>query len=106
MAERMPILEAMIAAVPFPADAAIDVLDVGAGAGVVSEAVLEAFPAARLTLQDFSDHMLARARESEAAGATEILYTPAGDDLVGQAEAFYAALRPLQGRSRAHGGPS
>jgi SAM-dependent methyltransferase len=63
MAERMPILEALIAAVPFPPDATIEVLDVGCGAGVVSEAVLDAFPAAHLTLQDFSDHMLARARE-------------------------------------------
>ena len=63
MAERMPILEALIAAVPFRADAQIDVLDVGSGSGVVSEAVLDAFPAARLTLQDFSEPMLARARE-------------------------------------------
>ena len=43
MAERMPILEALIAAVPFRADAAIDVLDVGAGTGVVTEAVLDAY---------------------------------------------------------------
>ena len=63
MAERMPILEALIAAVPFPADATIDVLDVGGGSGVVTEAVLDAFPAARVTLQDFSEPMLARARE-------------------------------------------
>ena len=63
MAERMPILEALIAAVPFPADAQIDVLDVGGGSGAVTEAVLDAFPAARMTLQDFSEPMLARAKE-------------------------------------------
>ena len=63
MAERMPILEALIAAVPFPYDAQIDVLDVGGGNGAVTEAVLDAFPAARVTLQDFSEPMLARARE-------------------------------------------
>ena len=63
MAERMPILEALIAAVPFPADATIDVLDVGGGSGVVTDAVLDAFPAARVTLQDFSEQMLTRARE-------------------------------------------
>jgi 2-polyprenyl-3-methyl-5-hydroxy-6-metoxy-1,4-benzoquinol methylase len=63
MAERMPILEALIAAIPFPGDASIDVLDVGGGSGIVSEAVLDAFPAARLILQDFSEPMLARARE-------------------------------------------
>jgi SAM-dependent methyltransferase len=74
MAERMPILEALIAAVPYPADAAIDVLDVGGGAGVVTEAVLDAFPAARMTLQDFSEHMLARARERFASHDRAIRY--------------------------------
>ncbi|MPZ41594.1 MAG: methyltransferase domain-containing protein [Rhizobiales bacterium] len=74
MAERMPILEALIAAVPFPSDAAIDVLDVGAGAGVVTEAVLDAFPAARLTLQDFSEHMLARAKETFSSHDRAIHY--------------------------------
>jgi tRNA (cmo5U34)-methyltransferase len=63
MAERMPILEALVAAIPFPTDAAIDVLDVGGGSGTVTEAVLDAFPAARVTLQDFSEPMLARAKE-------------------------------------------
>jgi 5,10-methylenetetrahydromethanopterin reductase len=33
---------------------------------------------------------------SAAAGVTEILYTPAGDDLLGQAETFYEALRSAQ----------
>ena len=67
MAERKPILEALIAAVPFPRDAQIDVLDVGGGAGVVTEAVLDAFPAARVTVQDFSEQMLARARSGSRA---------------------------------------
>jgi ubiquinone/menaquinone biosynthesis C-methylase UbiE len=61
-AERKPILEALTAAIPYPRDAAIEVLDVGAGAGVVTEAVLAAFPKARVTLHDFSDKMLDRAR--------------------------------------------
>lgn len=74
MAERMPILEALIAAVPFSADAAIDVLDVGGGSGVVSEAVLDAFPAARVTLQDFSGQMLARAREKFSSHDRAIRY--------------------------------
>jgi 2-polyprenyl-3-methyl-5-hydroxy-6-metoxy-1,4-benzoquinol methylase len=74
MAERMPILEALIAAVPFRADAAIDVLDVGAGTGVVTEAVLDAFPAARLTLQDFSEQMLARAKEKFSSHDRAIRY--------------------------------
>ena len=74
MAERMPILEALIAAVPFPADATIDVLDVGGGSGVVTEAVLDAFPAARVTLQDFSEQMLARAREKFSTHDRAIRY--------------------------------
>ncbi len=67
MAERKPIIEALIAAVPFPPDASIDVLDVGGGFGVLTEAVIDAFPAARVTLQDFSEQMLARGRERFAA---------------------------------------
>jgi ubiquinone/menaquinone biosynthesis C-methylase UbiE len=67
-AERKPILEALIAAIPYRRDAAIDVLDVGAGGGVVSEAVLAAFPKARVTLQDFSEKMLDRARKRLKGG--------------------------------------
>lgn len=37
-----------------------------------------------------------RVEEARAAGSTEILYTPAGDDLLPQAEAFYEAVGPLQ----------
>jgi len=37
-----------------------------------------------------------RAEESAAAGSTEILYTPAGDDLLGQADSFYEAVSSLQ----------
>lgn len=61
--ERQPIIERLIAAVPFGRDAQIAVLDVGAGAGVVSDAILQAFPRAQVTLQDYSQLMLARARE-------------------------------------------
>jgi 5,10-methylenetetrahydromethanopterin reductase len=38
-----------------------------------------------------------RAEETAAAGTTEILYTPAGDDLLGQAETFYRAVESVQG---------
>jgi 5,10-methylenetetrahydromethanopterin reductase len=38
-----------------------------------------------------------RAAETAAAGTTEILYTPAGDDMIGEAERFYEALKSLQG---------
>src|SRR5262245_26478564 len=49
--ERDPIIEHLIAAVPFPHDAAIAVLDVGGGAGKITEAVLNAFPRATVTVQ-------------------------------------------------------
>jgi ubiquinone/menaquinone biosynthesis C-methylase UbiE len=39
------------------------VLDVGGGYGFVTEEVLRAFPVARVTLQDYSQLMLDRARE-------------------------------------------
>jgi SAM-dependent methyltransferase len=62
-AERAPVIARVIAAVPFGRDAAIEVLDVGGGGGVIAEAVLEAFPRASVTIQDYSPHMLAAARE-------------------------------------------
>jgi 5,10-methylenetetrahydromethanopterin reductase len=40
--------------------------------------------------------LLARAEATAAAGTTEILYTPAGDDLIGEAERFYGALKSIQ----------
>ncbi len=38
----------------------------------------------------------ARAEAAASAGTTELLYTPAGGDLVGQTEAFYEALASVQ----------
>src|ERR1041384_7981366 len=61
--ERAPIIARLTAAVPFARDAAIEVVDVGGGAGLIPEAVLDAFPNATVTVQDFSPHMLAAARE-------------------------------------------
>jgi SAM-dependent methyltransferase len=61
-AERRPRLREMLRAAPFTREAAISVLDVGGGYGVVTEEVLGFFPRARVTLQDYSQPML------EAAG--------------------------------------
>ncbi|MEQ1887133.1 MAG: class I SAM-dependent methyltransferase [Bryobacteraceae bacterium] len=55
---------------PFAIDAPIDVLDLGAGTGLLSAWVLEGFPNARLHLVDLSEPMLARARERFANRAT------------------------------------
>jgi len=61
--ERRPLLRQMLSFATFPTDAELKVLDVGAGYGVVSEEVLQAFPTAFLTLQDYSQPMLDRAKE-------------------------------------------
>src|SRR5262245_41512461 len=60
--KRGPIIERLVAAVPFPRDAAIEVLDVGGGSGVIAQAILDAFPRAVVTIQDFSPHMLENGR--------------------------------------------
>ena len=60
--EREPIIERLVAAVPFPRDVAIEVIDVGGGSGVIAQAILGAFPRAVVTVQDFSPHMLDNGR--------------------------------------------
>src|ERR1700691_5473256 len=66
-AERRRRLKEMLSEAGSTADAALAVLDVGGGYGVVSEEVLAAFPHAYVTLQDYSEPMLAAARERLAA---------------------------------------
>ncbi len=61
--ERRPLLRQMLGVAPLKRDAAIDVLDVGAGYGIVTEEALKLFPKARVVMQDYSQPMLAQARE-------------------------------------------
>jgi ubiquinone/menaquinone biosynthesis C-methylase UbiE len=72
--ERRVRLRKMLAVATFPADAAISVLDVGGGYGVVTEEVLRAFPQARVTLQDYSQPMLDEARRRLAPHAARVGY--------------------------------
>ena len=72
--ERRPLLRQMLSSAPFPRDAELAVLDVGAGYGVVTEEVLAAFPWARVTLQDYSPAMLDQARRRLAAHADRLTY--------------------------------
>ena len=72
--ERRSLLQQMLSFAPFPRGAALEVLDVGAGYGVVSEEVLQAFPAARITLQDYSQPMLDRARQRLADHSDRLRY--------------------------------
>ena len=72
--ERRPLLRQMLSFAPFPRDAELQVLDVGAGYGAVSEEVLHAFPAAHVALQDYSQPMLDRARERLADRSEQLRY--------------------------------
>jgi ubiquinone/menaquinone biosynthesis C-methylase UbiE len=75
--ERRPRLQKMLEMAPFPRDAALEVLDVGAGYGAVTEEVLKAFPRARVTLQDYSQPMLGAARRRLAGHAAQLRYVTA-----------------------------
>jgi tRNA (cmo5U34)-methyltransferase len=60
--------------IPFPSDAAISVLDLGAGTGLLASFVAAAFPRAELTLVDISEEMLGRARERFAATPARVCF--------------------------------
>jgi ubiquinone/menaquinone biosynthesis C-methylase UbiE len=72
--ERRPLLRKMLSLASFPSDAELDVLDVGAGYGVVTQEVLAAFPGARVTLQDYSPAMLDQARRRLSEHADRLSY--------------------------------
>ena len=61
--DRQEHLRRMAALLPYAPDAEIRVLDVGAGYGAASRAVLETFPKAHVLLHDFSAPMLQHARQ-------------------------------------------
>jgi trans-aconitate methyltransferase len=71
---RRPRLREMLQAAPFPADARFAVLDIGAGYGAVTEELLRLYPDAQVTLQDYSEPMLAEARRRLAAYADQLRY--------------------------------
>jgi tRNA (cmo5U34)-methyltransferase len=60
---RQEMIEALLAAVPFSIDEPMKILELGAGQGLLSEALLDRFPLASLTALDGSESM-----RSEAAG--------------------------------------
>jgi SAM-dependent methyltransferase len=72
--DRRPLLQKMLSFAPFPREAKLKVLDVGAGYGVVTEEVLQAFPAAHVTLQDYSQPMLDQARRGLADNSDQLSY--------------------------------
>jgi tRNA (cmo5U34)-methyltransferase len=62
---------------PFARDAALDVVDLGAGTGLLSAFFADAFPRARLTLVDLAPEMLAQARTRFAGGGDRFTYVVA-----------------------------
>jgi tRNA (cmo5U34)-methyltransferase len=74
--ERRSILRRVVSLIPCEADAAIRVLDVGAGYGALSAQVLERFPQAQLVCQDFSEPMFAQARERLAWASERVSFVP------------------------------
>ena len=60
--------------IPYLHDAAIRILDLGAGTGLLSSLAAEVFPNATFTLADISTEMLAKARE-RFAGRSNFQYT-------------------------------
>ena len=83
----------MIAMAKLPCEAEPAVLDVGAGYGFITEEVLRTFPRAHVTLQDFSDLMLARAREHLAKFAGQLSFVLA--DLTDREYERCIKARPL-----------
>lgn len=53
----------LVSLLPFPPEASIRVLDIGAGDGALSLEVLSTYPKAQLVCHDFSEAMLDRARQ-------------------------------------------
>jgi tRNA (cmo5U34)-methyltransferase len=86
--------------IPFPAELRIDVLDLGAGTGLLSLFVSQSFPQARLTLLDVSDEMLSRARQRFAGDEARVAFVlrdfsqplPGSYDLVISALAIHHLL--------------
>jgi tRNA (cmo5U34)-methyltransferase len=73
--ERRAQLRRIAAALPFPRDGEITVLDLGCGWGPVAEALLAYRPHANVTLMDFSTPMLDHARTRLAADENRIRIT-------------------------------
>ncbi len=71
---RRPRLREMLAAAPFGAEQGFSVLDVGAGFGAVTEELLGLYPRGQVTLQDYSEPMLAAARQRLAAHAAQLKF--------------------------------
>ena len=87
-------VQALVRVLPFEASTPIRVLDLGCGTATVTQAVLAAFPTARVTCVDLAAPMIARAR-AKLAGFDRVEYV-IGDfsplDLPGPYDAVVSSL--------------
>lgn len=77
--------------VPYPRNAAIEVLDLGAGSGLFSKHVLDAFPNARFTLLDLADRLLEVARLRFAGNDDQFEYRVGDYRRLGESDGADAA---------------
>ena len=73
-AVRQPLLQRVVCLLPFPADANITVVDVGAGYGALTHEVLRHFPKAAVVHHDFSEPMAVEARARLAWAGDRVTY--------------------------------
>ena len=95
----------LLEVIPFPPDAPIRVVDLGAGTGVLSACVAARFPQAAFTLVDLSDGMLSKARERFGTGPRFrcVVLDYAREPLPGPADVVVSALsiHHLEGDAKA-----
>ena len=77
--------------IPFPAEATIDVLDLGAGTGLFSQHVLGRYPQARFVLYDVAEKLLEAARARFSAQAAPVDQAAQFEFVVGDYRALQAA---------------
>ena len=75
--ERKPRLRRLATFIPFPFEAPIRVLDIGAGYGALSQQVLEVFPNASVVCHDFSEPMFEHARQRLAWAGPRVSFMKA-----------------------------
>src|SRR5215472_15016204 len=82
---------AAVEAIPFRRDDPIEVLDLGAGTGLLSAFVAYSYPRARITMVDAAEQMLVQARERFALGGDRFQFEIA-DYGQGQIKRRYDAI--------------